>query len=123
MPRGRMLNKRISTDDKIAKLSLKATLFYTWCIPYLDFEGRILADVWSLKAIFPFISEITPENIPYLVKELEQANLVIYYGNCHHKYMQFNGFKKNQTLREGRESASEIPSPPPAELQRNSSQR
>jgi len=30
--------------------------------------------------------------------------------------MQFKGFKKNQTLREGRESKSELPPPTPAEL-------
>jgi len=55
MPRGRMLNKKISHDEKVAKLSLKATLFYTWCVPNLDIEGRIVSDRYNLKAIFPFI--------------------------------------------------------------------
>ena len=120
MPRGRMLNKKISSDEKIAKLSLKATLFYTWCVPNLDFEGRLMADVWSLKSIFPFISEVTPKNIPRLIKELITADLVTYYGNSRHKYLQFKGFKKNQNLKEGREADSIIPPPTPEQLLSNS---
>lgn len=117
MPRGRMLNKKISQDEKVAKLSIEATLLYTWCIPYLDFRGRIYGDVWTLKAIVPNIKELTPQRIDKCIEEWVNVGLVHYYGN-EQKYLAFKGFMKNQTLREGREAESEIPTP--AELQQNS---
>jgi len=120
MPRGRMINKKIVNDEKVAKLSIKSTLLYTWCLPFLDFEGRLFADMWHLKSIVPFISEITPKNIKYLIKEMVDADLVIYYGNTYHKYLQFKGFKKNQNLNESREAASEIPAPTPEQLKSSS---
>ncbi len=119
MPRGRMLNKKISQDTKVAQLSLKATLLYTWCIPYLDCRGRMYGDRWTLKSIIPHITEITPEHIPNIIKGWIKADLVYHYGDDAHKYLQFKGFDKNQTLREGREAESEIPAP--AELRSNSS--
>ena len=118
MPRGRMLNKRISQDDKVAELSIEATLLYTWCIPYLDYRGRMYGDVWTLKAIVPNIKELTPAKIEKCIIEFVDADLVVYYGDGQ-KYLEFKGFTKNQTLREGREAESEIPTP--TELQQNSS--
>ena len=120
MPKGRMLNKKISTDEKVAQLTLKATLLYTWCIPFLDIEGRINANVWQLKSIVPFISEITPRNIPRIIQEMVDNDLVYYYGEKTSKYLQFKGFKRNQTLREDREAVSDIPAPTPDEICSNS---
>jgi len=114
-----MLNKRISQDDKVAKLSIEATLLYTWCIPYLDYRGRLYGDIWTLKAIVPNIKELTPLKIEKCISEWVETDLVIYYGDGQ-KYLEFKGFTKNQTLREGREADSEIPAP--TELQQNSSE-
>lgn len=111
MPRGRMLNKKISQDEKIAKLSLEATLLYTWCIPFLDVKGRIYGDMWTLKAIVPYIDEITPQKIGKIIQEWVKNELVVYYGNGEQKYIEFKGFAKNQTLKEGREAKSVIPDP------------
>lgn len=118
MPRGRMLNKKISQDEKVARLSVEATLLYTWCIPFLDFRGRIYGDLWTLKAIVPHIKEITPRKIKRIRQEWVDADLVVYYGNEKQKYLNFKGFSKNQTLKEGREAESEIP-PPTQELLRS----
>jgi len=120
MPRGRMLNKKISQDEKVAKLSMEATLLYTWCIPFLDFRGRIYGDLWTLKAIVPHIKEITPRKIKQIIQEWVGAGLITYYGNEKQKYLEFKGFRKNQTLREGREAESEIPSLTPELLLSNS---
>jgi hypothetical protein len=111
MPKGRMLNKKISQDNKVAKLSLKATLLYTWCIPYLDVEGKIYGDVWTLKSIVPHVKEITPDNIPSIVNEWVVVDLVTYYGDDSHKYLYFKGFMENQSINPDREAKSEIPSP------------
>jgi hypothetical protein len=109
MPKGRMLNKKISQDEKVAKLSLEATLLYTWCIPYLDVKGRMHGNIWSLKAIVPNIKELTPQKIENCIKEWITSDLVFYYGDSQ-KYLEFKGFLKNQKIREEQESKSEIPS-------------
>lgn len=116
MPRGRILNKKISYDEKVAKLSLGASLLYTWCIPHLDVKGRIYATPEILKGVVvPYVKELTLEKIKECLIELQNAEdekgekLVLIYGNC--KYIQFNGFFKNQDVREDREAPSEIPNP------------
>ena len=111
MAQGRMLSKKISFDEKVAGLSLEATLLYTWCIPHLDCEGRIYAGAEILKgSVVPFIKELTIQKIAKCVEELAQSGLVLHYGNGH-KYLQFNGFENNQNIRKDREAPSVIPSP------------
>lgn len=113
MPTGRMLKKKISDDEVFEQLSIQSCLLYTWCIPHLDVEGRILADPIQLKGkVVPYIEDIKLKDIPRLCLQLATCHppLVIYYGQ-YHKYMQFIGFKKNQTLHPERESPSEIPPP------------
>ena len=111
MAQGRMLSKKISFDEKVAGLSLEATLLYTWCIPHLDCEGRIYAGAEILKgSVVPFIKPLTIQKIAKCVDELAQSGLVLHYGNGH-KYLQFNGFENNQNIRKDREAPSVIPSP------------
>ena len=113
-----MLNKKISQDSKVARLSVEATLLYTWCIPYQDINGRLYADVWSIKAIVPFVNEITIDKIPVLIQELVDNDLAIYYGDGLHKYIQLKGFATNQRVDPNKEATPEIPAPD--QLQSNS---
>jgi len=111
-----MLNKKISKDIEIAKLSCKAALLYSWCIPHLDIEGRIEASPEIIKGVVvPYRKDFTLSVIRKCIEEIaNNKHLVVYYGNvC--KYMQFLGFTKNQTLDKKREAPSEIP-PPTQEL-------
>lgn len=110
MPRGRIIAKSISKSEKVAKLSLPATLLFTWLIPHTDREGRLDADTWSLKALFPYIDEITPENIPALLEEIVDADLIYYYGTSH-KYLQVKDFLKHNTHDRNKEAVSSIPAP------------
>ena len=120
MPEGRMLRKKISRDEVVAKLSDKAIILYTWCIPHLDVRGKILADAHILKGIIvPYLKGFTLPMIEKCVKELGDSGLVIVYGGSH-KYMKFNGFSKNQKIDEDREALSEIPDPTQEELTSNS---
>ena len=120
MPRGRMLNKKISFDEEVAELSLKTALLYTWCIPNLDVEGRILADFNYLKGnIIPYRKDFSVKAIKKCVEELGQSPLVLLYGNSY-KYMQFLGFTKNQKIVKDREAPSEISTPTQEELQSKS---
>ena len=109
MPRGRMLNKKISYDERIARLSVDAALLYTWCIPHLDVKGRIYGDACILKGlVVPYIDELTIDKIDKCIKEFVGVDLVLHYGRDR-KYMQFKGFDKNQKIYEDKESPSEIP--------------
>ncbi len=115
MPQGRMLNKKISNDEKLQNLSAETLLIFTWMIPHLDVKGRILGDPSYLKAkIFPLIDKISPKKIKTALKNLENKNLVIQYGDKI-PYVQFKGFFKNQSINPEREAKSEIPDPPTPE--------
>jgi len=111
MPQGRMLNKKISTDEVVALLSKEANILYTWAIPHLDVEGRIHADPPILKGkVVPFLKYMTLSTIQKCIDELGKSGLVLVYGNDY-KYMEFKGFRKNQKLNKDREAVSNIPSP------------
>ena len=111
MPRGRMINKKISYDEKVAKLSIEAMLLFTWLIPHLDIEGRIYGEPEILKGlIVPYVKQLTIEKIGKCLQEMVNANLIIWYGNAH-RYIQYLKFKDNQTLHPERESKSDIPTP------------
>ena len=120
MPRGRMLNKSISVDEEVAKLSEKAIILYTFCIPHLDVDGKILGNVNILKGVVvPYLKNFTKKKIGECVRELAESPLVLLYGS-EHKYMQFLGFSSNQKINREREAPSEIPNPPPELLKSKS---
>jgi len=111
MPRGRMLNKKISYDERISELSLKAKLLYTWCIPHLDVKGRIYGIAEYIKGnVVPMIKEIKISDIKNLLQEMANLKLIILYGKDE-MYVEFTGFGENQNIHEERESKSIIPDP------------
>lgn len=116
MPRGRMLNKKISYDERVAVLSLKAKLLYTWCIPHLDVKGRIYGIAEYIKGnVVPMIKEIKVGDIKDLLQEIAKLDLIVLYGKDD-MYIEFMGFAENQNIHEDRESKSIIPDPTHAEL-------
>jgi len=117
MPRGRMLNKRISTDPIFENLSQEATILFTWSLPHLDCEGKIRCNTQILKGVVvPYLPYMTEKVIEKCVKELHESGLVLVYGE-HSNYMKFLGFEKNQKINKAKESHSEIPDPTPELLQ------
>jgi len=116
-----MLNKRISKDHVVATLSPRSALFYTWCIPHLDCEGRIEGSPEILKGVVvPYRQDFTLKVITSCIHEINsKKSLICYYGNTH-KYIQFLGFDKNQKVNKDREAPSEVPAPTPDELQSKS---
>ncbi len=62
----------ISTSREVSNLTLRAALFFTWLLPSLDDQGRILVDSKLLKAVVvPMMDDITARRIPKLLAELE----------------------------------------------------
>ena len=106
-----MLNRKISQDESVAKLSLKATLLYTWIIPHADIKGRLYGDPAYLKGnIIPHVDEIKISDIKKLILEMVESKLILYYGEKV-KYIELCGWENNQTVYADRESKSEIPEP------------
>jgi len=121
MPKGRMLNKKISFSKKVAKLSLPAKLLWTWLIPHFDCEGRFYASPQIIKGqVCPYVKELTLLKIGKCVQEMLDADLIILYGDDNANYMQSLGFDGEQTIDKNRESPSIIPHPTPEQLQSNS---
>lgn len=115
-----MLRRKISQDEDVAKLSLKAAFLYTWLIPHADVKGRLYGDTLFIKAnIIPHVDEIKVAGIKKLLIEIAKNNLICYYGDKV-KYIQLRGWKSNQDINEGREAKSEIPEPTPEQIRSKS---
>lgn len=115
MARGRMLNKKISLNPKVAELiddvGLEAGIVFTWMIAHLDRDGRITGNPKVLWAqIAPLVSRITPEHVRTCLEESAKRGLVKYYQVDGEPYVEYPKFQQNQSgMRYGRETPSEIP--------------
>lgn len=111
MPIGRMLNRKIAKDDKVASLSVKAALLYTWMIPHADCEGRMIASPgWLKYHIVPLLSYFNERSILPCLIEIQKRGLIQIYG-INNSYLVLVGFSKNQKINKDREAPSEIPTP------------
>lgn len=122
MARGRMINKRISISKKLASLKTdSARLLYFMCYPHTDIKGRLEADAPYIRSVCIPRLNWTDKKINACLRDLYRVRLILLYELNSNTYMEFTRFKEFQTLREDRESKSEIPSPP-TELLQNSSE-
>lgn len=120
MARGRMINKRISISKKLANLKTdSARLLYFMCYPHTDVKGRLEADAPYIRSVCIPRLNWSDKKINACLKDLYRVRLILLYENNSNAYMEFTRFKEFQTLREDRESKSEIPDPP-AKLPTNS---
>ena len=68
---------------------MPAELLFWRILPQADDQGRLPSDPRQLKAIVcPMRKELTDENIPDLLTELEKAKLIIRYSNSSTTYIQ-----------------------------------
>jgi hypothetical protein len=121
MARGRFLEKDISLNEKVDKLSDDtARLLYTWLIPHLDYEGKMYADPQIFRSIVVPRRNISLKKIEKYLSEFEKCGLIFRYfveKNC---YLVCKNFEKHQPgLRKDRESESQIP-PIPADIKAKS---
>lgn len=120
MARGRMLNRTISTDKRVAELDSLAgpygTIFFTWLIAHLDREGRICADPDVLHgAVVPRLPKCTVDVVRETLEIANALGLIDCYEANGDHYLTYPKFRKNQKgLRVDREPESDCP--PPGEL-------
>jgi len=129
MAKGRLIHKVISVSKKLADLPNDSVrLLYTWIIPHLDSEGRMVADEYVIKGqVVPRIQTIMPEDIINYLQIMADSGLIELYEVNGERYLELCQFGEFQAIRKDREGASKLPSPPnsnqtPTKLQPNSNQ-
>ncbi len=112
MAKGRLLNKKISLNDKVNRLSCDTSrLLFTWLIAHLDQHGCYYGEAKTVKSlVFPLRSDVKISKIESFLKEFEELGLIIRYDIEGVKYLFFPKFTENQpNLRPEREAESDIP--------------
>lgn len=112
------MSKSISLSEQLEGVSLEAALLFSWCIPHLDAEGRMLGNAAAVKATaVPLRREITLKKLPLLLYELARAPkddrgrpLVYWYEVQNRALLEFPGFPDHQRgQRKNREAKSRLP--------------
>ncbi|MBA7615830.1 hypothetical protein ES703_23116 [subsurface metagenome] len=79
--RGRMFPQGYSTDRRYGRLSLKAIGLFPLMWSNADDQGRLCGDPEEIKyAVCPNIDHITKQDIPGLLQELQDNNLILRYN-------------------------------------------
>lgn len=124
MARGRFVSKKISDSKRVNSLPEPAQLLFTWMIPHLDCEGRILGEAKLLNSkVFP-LKDYADEEIDQWLELMEASKdplsgegLILRYEVNGHQFICCPGFASEQSSKGGtawkeRETPSEIPPPP-----------
>ncbi|GAH62703.1 unnamed protein product, partial [marine sediment metagenome] len=79
--RGRMVPQSLSTDPRYGRLSLKAQVLYPLLWVNADDQGRLSGDPDEIKyAACPSIKEITADEVPDLLQQMETKGLLKVYA-------------------------------------------
>lgn len=118
MARGRMLNRKISQDTRVATLHRElgpdAVILFTWMIPHLDRDGRISGEPEVLAGtVAPLIPSIDAELAEKTLALASEIGLLIWYEDeTEARFVSYPSFAANQVgLRYKREPASDFPLP------------
>ena len=95
MARGRMINRKLATDQNFASLSLEAQWLFMRMLPFMDDHGRLSGNIFRLKCeVLPSVNK-TDDKIINLLNEIQNAGLIVWQLE---KTVQFLGFWKNQKI-------------------------
>lgn len=122
MAKGRMLQKRISTSNKMTMLSSDTTrLLYTWLLAHLDVNGNFYADpVMVNNLVFTRLGH-SAKTVAAGLDELASVGLIVRYRVDGEMYLNFPDFHEKQPrLNPDREGNSDIPNVTPESLVNNS---
>lgn len=116
MARGRMINRKVSTSEKIAAFGEEfggwACTFHHRLIAFLDKNGNCRADPYWLKAeVMPRVAGVSPEDCRTFAAGLVRHGLAVAYEHGGMPYLHMPGFRDEQVgLRPDRETR-EVPVP------------
>jgi hypothetical protein len=121
MARGRFISKKISESARVNDLpDDTARLLYTWMIPHLDRDGRMVGDAILVRnKVMPY-SNISVKQVEHYLQLMNDAidpetgyGLITRYKVGEHCYIWMQGFDEEQVgLVYNREPKSDIPAPP-----------
>lgn len=112
MARGRIIDKNISTSKKVAKVTDKSALLYTWLISHTDDFGSMDGDAFVIKAkVVPMRLNWTLEDVETSIVELVQIGLLIKYEVEQETFVRVINFDSFQTFRTDRPRRAEYPAP------------
>jgi hypothetical protein len=122
MAKGRMLQKRISTSNKMTSLSSDTVrLLYTWLLAHLDINGNFYADpIMVNNLVFTRLGH-SVKTVAAGLDELASVGLIVRYqidGEVYLNYPDF--FDKQPKLNPDREGNSDIPNITPESILSNS---
>lgn len=116
MARGRMLNRAVAEDGKVAAYGDEfgpiGLVFHHRLIAFLDVNGNVRADPhWLKGTVMPRVAGCSPDDCRTLAAGLGECDLAVPYEIDGNPYLHFPQFRANQTgLRTDRESP-EVPVP------------
>lgn len=111
MARGRMLDQAFARSQKLNSVSRDARLAYATILPFLDREGRAVAEPIVLKANCFRWSDYTLDEIAHAVQELASAGLIRLYADADNAaILEYADFLKHNTPNK-REAKSTLPGP------------
>jgi len=94
-----MLPQSLSTDPRYGHLSLRAQVLYPLLWVNCDDQGRISGDPDEIKyAACPSVKEISAEEIPTLLKEMETQGMITVYTTSKTKAIQMLDWWEEQKL-------------------------
>lgn len=113
MAQRRMLSRVIGQSRKLAKISLKSALLYTWMIPFLDDYGRYEAMPDTIKSeVTRYRKDFSEKTIRSCLEELADERLIVFYDKGGYTYFEQVNFDEHQTFKNDRERRAEFPIPP-----------
>ncbi len=112
MANGRFLDKRVTNDERLATISLKANFLYLALTPHCDVDGKLSGNVTLVKAVAcPLRKDLSEKTIGKCLQELHDVGLIEWY-TAGKKVIRVCDFSKyQQGLRRDRENPSELPDP------------
>lgn len=119
MARGRIVNKKITVDERVNNLPGDGPLFFTWLITHLDRNGRYSANTSVLKGnIFP-LRRASEKQINQWLSLMESSKngdnkpLIFRYEVAGKRVLEMPGFNGEQIGLPWAKESDEYPPPPP----------
>lgn len=113
MAEARLIWKKISECEQLARCSFGANLLFDRLIPHSDDDGRFYADPKKInKLIFTARDDISDDNIRGWLKELKKEKLIQLYFDHRVPFLRLRKFHDHQHLRKDIQPKVLFPGPP-----------
>lgn len=116
----RLIAQSITNSQQVARLIRRcgpwAGMFFSWCIPFIDDDGRIDGDPETLRAMIlgRYVDQVTVADVSEMVATINDLDLAVWYEvvDGDERYLYFPRFSIQQGLRADRYVPSRRPTPP-----------